>query len=203
MAIRSILFGVILGVAQTLAVAGASAAEAGVFEVTGLKLGATADEIEAAAKKSKLTDIDIMRGPSFEQAVMMAQRITVPARDYAGVQTIRARGQTAEAQVSFVPTPDGPRAVKIVYDVMPGGVGTAALKARLLTDHGEPDQRNDREWIWGDTAVFYSRKSAYLEFRPNPVSAGARQPTATMILADPALQKHAQEAIASEAEKGS
>lgn len=203
MAIRSILFGVILGVAQTLAVAGASEAEPSALEVMGLKLGATAEEIEAAAKESKLADIDITRGPSFEQAVMMAQRNMVPARDYAGVQTIRASGETAEAQVSFVPTPDGPRAVKIVYDVMPGGADAAALKARLLADHGEPDQRNDREWVWGDTAVFYSRKRAYLEFRPNPVSAGARKPIATVILADPALQKHAQEAIDNEAKKGS
>lgn len=203
MAIRSILSGVILGVVQTLAVADASAVEPSVFQVMGLKLGATADDIEAAAKKSKLTDVDITRGPSFEQAVMMAQRKMVPARDYAGVQTIRARGETAEAQVSFVPTPDGPRAVKIVYDVMPGGADAAALKARLLADHGEPDQRNDREWVWGDTAVFYSRKGAYLEFRPNPVSAGARKPTATLILADPALQKRAQEAIASRAKKES
>lgn len=203
MTIRTILLGVALTMAQSLVAATALTAGPDTFEVMGLRLGATVEEIKAAAKNNELTDVDVTPGPSFEQAVLTAQRKMIQAREYGGVQTIRARNQTAEALVSFVPTPDGPRAVKIVYDVLPGGAEVSALESQLVSEYSEPDQKTDREWVWGDTAVFYSRKSAYMEFRPNPVSAGARKPVATVILADPALQKRSREAIANEVRKGS
>jgi hypothetical protein len=180
-----------------------SAADSSAYQVSGLRLGATVEQIQAAATENGLTTQNLVRGPSFEQAVKQAQRKLIEGRDYAGVQMIRARGVAAEAQITFAPTPEGPRAVKIVYDVLPGDTDIPTLKAELLDDYGAPNQRSEREWVWGDTASFYSRKNAYLEFRPNPVSAGVRRPIATLILANPALQKRSEEAITDEAAKGS
>lgn len=181
----------------------ASAADSSAYQVNGLRLGATVEQIQAAATENGLTTQNLVRGPSFEQAVKQAQRKLIQGQDYVGVQMVRARGEAAEAQVTFAPTPEGPRAVKIVYDVLPGGTDIQTLEAKLLDHYGAPDQKSEREWVWGDTAAFYSRKNAYLEFRPTPVSAGARRPIATLILANPALQSRSREAITEEAAKGS
>ncbi|MEW5424036.1 hypothetical protein [Amorphus sp. 3PC139-8] len=201
---RSALLGLIIWTAVVAADATqASAADSSAYQVSGFRLGATVEKIQAAATKSDLITQSVVRGPSFEQAIMQAQRKLIPGRDYAGVRMVRARGEAAEAQVTFAPTPEGPRAIKIVYDVLPGGPDIPTLEAKLLNDYGAPNQRSEREWVWGDTGAFYSRKNAYLEFRPNPVSAGVRRPIATLILADPALQERSRETIAVEAAKGS
>lgn len=203
MTIRLVLFSVPVAAMLTCGAAVFLARASNTFGVMGFKLGAIVEEIEAAAKSNKLTNVHITRGPSFEQAVKKARRQMVQARDYAGVQIIRAEGDRATAVITFAPTPDGPRAVKIVYDVMPRGIDVADLEAQLVADHGQPDLEDHRSWVWGDTAAFYSRKSAYLELRPHPVSAGARRPNATLILADPSLQKRSQDALAIEARKDS
>ncbi|MBL28274.1 MAG: hypothetical protein CMM50_12090 [Rhodospirillaceae bacterium] len=203
MAMRSVFFGFLVAAVLAVVAPAVHAADSETFEVMGFKLGATAGEIETAAKSNKLTTIHITRGPSFEQAVKKARRQMVQVRDYAGVQIIRAESSNAAAVVTFAPTPDGPRAVKIVYDVMPGGIDVSALEAQLVANHGKPDLKDERGWVWGDTAAFYSRKSAYLELRPHPVSAGARKPDATLILADPSLQKRSEEAISDKAAQGS
>lgn len=195
MAMRSVFLGLLIGMSLASIAAAARAADSSTFDLMGFKLGASPEEIEAVAKSNKLTSVHITRGPSFEQAVQKARRQMVQGRNYAGVQIIRAKGDKAETEVTFAPTPDGPRAIKIVYDVMPGGIGVSDLEAQLVADHGEPDRKDERGWVWGDTATFYSRKSAYLELRAHPVSAGARKPDATLILADPSLQKRSQEAI--------
>src|SRR3546814_15962792 len=91
----------------------------------------------------------------------------------------------------------------MVYDVLPGGPDIPTLEAKLLNDYGAPNQRSEREWVWGDTGAFCSRKNAYLEFRPNPVSAGVRRPIATFSLADPALTERTLEPIAGAAANGS
>lgn len=201
MAMRSVFLGLLIGMLIASVAAVSRAADSSTFDLMGFKFGATPGEIEAAAKSNRLANVHITRGPSFEQAVQKARRQMVQSRNYAGIQIIRAKGDSAETEVTFAPTPDGPRAVKIVYDVMPGGIGASDLEAQLVADHGEPDRKDERGWVWGDTAAFYSRKSAYLELRPHPVSAGARKPDATLILADPALQKRSQEAITDAAAK--
>lgn len=202
MTIRSIFLSILVGMMLASIAPAARAGDSDTFAVMGLKLGATVGEIEAAAKSNKLTNVHITRGPSFEQAVEKARHQMVQVRDYAGVQVIRAEGDRASAVITFAPMPDGPRAIKIVFDVMLGGIGVADLEAQLVADHGEPDQKDERSWVWGDTAAFYSRKSAYLELRPHPVSAGARKPDATLILAAPSLQKRSQDAITEAAENG-
>lgn len=199
---RSVYSGILVGMVLASIASAARAGDSGTFAVMGFKLGATVGEIEAAAKSNKLTTVHITRGPSFEQAVKRVRRQMVQVRDYAGVQIIRAEGDRAAAVITFAPTPDGPRAVKIVYDIMPGGIDVSAVEAQLVANHGKPDLKDKRGWVWGDTAVFYSRKSAYLELRPHPVSAGARKPDAILILADPSLHKLSQEAITEAAANG-
>src|SRR3546814_3559145 len=58
----------------------------------------------AAATENGLTTQNLVRGPSFEQAVKQAQRKLIQGQDYAGIQMVRARGEAAEAQVTFAPT---------------------------------------------------------------------------------------------------
>lgn len=202
MTMRSVFSGILVGMVLASIAPAVRAGDADTFAVMGFKLGATVGEIEAAAKSNKLTNVHVTLGPSFEQAVKKARHQMVQVRDYAGVQIIRAEGDRAAAVITFALTPDGPRAVKIVFDIMPRGTDVADLKAQIVADYGEPDRKDERGWVWGDAAAFYSRKSAYLELRPHPVSAGARKPDATLILADPSLQKRSQEAIADEATKG-
>src|SRR3546814_7231775 len=128
----------------------ASAADSSAYQVSGLRLGATVEQSQAAATENGLTTQNLVRGPSFEQAVKQAQRKLIQGQDYAGIQMVRARGEAAEAQVTFAPTPEGTRAVKIVYDVLPGGTDIQTLAAKLLDQYGAPAQKSEREWVWGD-----------------------------------------------------
>lgn len=202
MTMRSALLGLLLGMAQAVIATSAWAADPSKFELLELKLGMTVADTEATAQKAGFTVAGRDPGPSFEQAVAQRRGQRVSGGAFEGVNKIKLVRDDARVEVFFAPLPDGPRAYQIAADVlkMHGG---ADLKADVVAKYGEPEHRGQREWLWGDAGTFYARTKPFLEFQPAPVSATAPKPIARIILADPALQKRAQDAIASEAKKGS
>lgn len=199
---HSFFFGLLVGMIMVCAAPNARAADLINFEVMGLKLGMTVSETEAAAQRSKFTIAGRDRGPSFGQAIAQKRGQRVSGTAYTAVNKLNLVRDDARVEVFFVPTANGPRSYQIAANIISVKDG-ADLADEVVAKYGEPEQRNQREWLWGDTGMFYARSKVFLEFQPNPVSATAPKPVGRLILADPSLQKHSQEAVASEAQKGS
>ncbi len=201
MTMRSVFLGLLFGVAQTLFALGASAADPSTFEVMGLKLGMTVSETQEASKQAGFTITGRDPGPSFEQAVAQKHGKRISGTAYSGVNKINLARDDARAEVFFAPTPEGPRAYQIAVDVLKVS-DRDDLTADIIAKYGQPEQRGEHEWLWGDTGMFYARTKPYLEFQPNPVSATTPKPLGRLILADPALQKRSKKAIADNARTG-
>lgn len=200
---RSTLFSLILAIMLPVAaIPNARAADPSTFEAMGVRTGMTLPEVQRAVEQQELGPPELMRAPSFEQEIALARQEPVKAADYKGVQTLRAGNGERRMQVFFVATPRGPVATKITIEAFEG-TNSKRLSETLVSRYGPPKQKTERGWIWGDTRTFYARTAPYLEFQPNPASATRPHPVGRLILADPALQKRAQNAIINEAAKGS
>jgi hypothetical protein len=202
MTMRSVLVSFLIGTMLTLAATSPGVADPSTFEIMGLKLGMTASQIETAAEEAGFAVAGRDPGPSFEQVVAQKRGQRVSGAAYTAVNKINLVRDDAHIEVFFVPTAEGSRAYQIAANILNVRNGTD-LTDDIIARYGQPEQRGQREWLWGDTDMFYARTKPYLEFQPNPVSATAPKPVARLILADPALQKRSRKAIASEAGKGS
>lgn len=176
-------------------VTAAYAADAGAFDVIGIRLNMTAEEVTTIASANGFDRIKRSAAPSFDQAVAIENRQQVDFGEYAGTHTLRLENDREKVQVSFVQTPTGSRAHTIFYTFFGTGVSSDQMGAQILEKFGEPDQRGTREWVWGDTAIRYARTKPFLEFTPDPGSMGSPKPVGTITLAGPSMQKKAKEAI--------
>src|SRR3546814_66784 len=140
----------------------------------------------------------LLRAPSFEQEIALARKERVAASEYKGVQTLRAKNGHKQVQIFFVAMPKQPVATKITVEVF-GGTSVEEFSETMVSKYGPPERKSDREWLWGDTNVFYARTKPSLEFQPNPVSATSPKPIFRVVLADPSIEKAAKDAIAVQA----
>lgn len=169
------------------------AADLAKFELEGLRLGMPADQVEKivrehASKVSKLPTF------SFAQSVARAKGEQQAAGAPAGVQTIHFEGSQRKCSILFAQMAAGSLMQQLSCSYF-GSQQSADLKREWMKQLGEPDKRDDRAWVWGDTAFLYSRTRAYFELNPNPPSAFPPRPIIAVVLADPAIQKSAQQAI--------
>lgn len=199
---RSTLLGLSLATAITLTMPHAWAADPSSFEVMGLRLGMSASEVEAAGEENGFDIVGRDLAPSFKQAVAQRRGQPINGNSYTGVNKIRLARDDAQVEAFFTPTPEGPRLYQVAANVLEAD-NDVELGKELVTKYGEPDERGEREWLWGDTGAFYMRSKPYLEFQPSPVTATRPHPVGRLILADPALRIRAQDAITDEVAKGS
>jgi len=199
---RSALLGLILAIAITTTMPHAWAADPSSFEVMGLRLGMSTSEVEAAGAENGFAIVGRDPAPSFKQAIAQRRGQRINGNSYTGVNKIRLARDDVQVEAFFTPTPNGPRLYQVAANVFEADSGVD-LGKEIITKYGEPDERGEREWLWGDTGIFYTRTEPYLEFQPKPVGATRPKPVGRLILADPALQKRSKEVIADEAAKGS
>lgn len=199
---RSALLSLILATAITTATPHAWAADPSSFEVMGLRLGMSASEVEVAGEENGFDIVGHDLAPSFKQAVAQRRGQRINGNSYTGVNKIKLARDDAEVEAYFTPTPDGPRLYQVAANVLEVD-DEVDLGKEIITKYGEPDERSEREWLWGDTGMFYARTEPYLEFQPRPASATRPQPVGRLMLADPVLKNGSQEAIADEAAKQS
>lgn len=198
---RSALLGLILAVAVIATMPLAWTADPGIFEVMGLRLGMKASEVEAAGKDNGFAIVGRDLAPSFKQAVAQRRGQRIDGNTYTGVNKIRLVRGDARVEAFFTPTPAGPRLYQVAADVFEAD-NDVDLGKEIIAKYGEPDERGERKWLWGDTGTFYARSEPYLEFQPRPVSATRPNPIGRLILADPVLQKRTHDTITDEAAKG-
>lgn len=197
---RALIYGA--AIISALTTAPALAGDVRQFEIQNLRLGMTVAEIKEAGKKAGLGEFRETRSPSFEQAVAMAQRKNIPAGSYGGVQTMQSKAGGASVRVGLIQTPNGSRAARITYSYLDTSLSREKLRADIVRQYGAPDAQRDLEWVWGDTAMFFNaRKSAYLELRFDPASAGVEKPIAILTLADPAMERESRDAIQTAVQK--
>mgnify|MGYP005855427807 CR=1 FL=1 len=165
------------------------------FDVMGLRIGMTADEVEAVAGSKGLAKSGAFPAPSFEQQVALGNGGRVAANDYAGLQSMTLEGEREQVEVFFFATPEGPRAWKIVYRHTSSELTREAMAERVLKTYGPPDKEVMGRAVWGDTALPFSRKSAWLEYDDNPPAAHGPKPVGTLTLADPAFAREMKEAV--------
>ncbi len=185
----------LIGLLASLPATAGHAADAGGFDIAGMRIGMSSDEVAALARSQGFHDVRSDIAPSFDQAVALQNRQRIDFSQYAGVQTLMFKNDNEEFRVSFVQTPSGSRASSISYSFFGSDVSSAQMSAQALQKYGEPDQRGSREWVWGDTAIRYARTEPFLEFAPDPASFGSVRPVGTLTLVDPSMQKQALEAI--------
>lgn len=202
MMMRSVFLILFFGLAQIIPMRSATATDPNTFEVMGLRAGMTLDQVKQAIEQRELGSPNLLHAPSFEQEVALARKKRIAANEYKGVQTLRAENGDNRVEVFFVAMPKGPVATKVTVEVF-GGTSVEEFSETLVARYGPPQRKSGREWLWGDTNIFYARTKPSLEFQPNPVSATSPKPIVRVMLTDPALQKRSQDAIADEARKGS
>ena len=185
----------LVGLLTSVPATAGNAAEASGFDIAGMRIGMTSDEVTALAQSRGFLDIRADMAPSFDQAVALQNRQKIDFSRYAGVQTLKFKSDSEEFCVSFVQTPSGCRASSISYSFFGANVSSDQMAAQALQKYGEPDQRGSREWVWGDSAIRYARTEPFLEFAPDPASFGSVRPVGTLTLVDPSMQKEAKEAI--------
>jgi hypothetical protein len=100
-----------------------------------------------------------------------------------------------QAEVFFVATPEGPKAWKIVYRYKGSGLTREAMAEKVVKTYGPPAKEVMGRAVWGDTALPFSRTSAWLEYDDSPPAAHGPKPVGMMTLADPAIERKAKEAI--------
>lgn len=176
-------------------VTGADAADAGKFDVMGIRLDMTSEVVTTIASANGFDRIKRSAAPSFDQAVAIEDRQQVDAGEYAGTHTLRLENDREKVQVSFVQTPTGSRVNKVHYTFFGSGVSSEQMSKQVVAKYGDPDQRGERDWVWGDTSLQFSRVEPFLEYRLEPATATSIRPIGTLTLADPSMQKEATEAI--------
>lgn len=184
----------VVGIVSTPAI-GANAADAGKFDVMGIRLNMTSEEVTMIASANGFDRIKRSAAPSFDQAVAIESRQRVDAGEYAGTHTLRLENDREKVQVSFVQTPTGSRVNKVHYTFFGSGVSSEQMSEQAVAKYGDPDQRGERDWVWGDTSLQFSRVEPFLEYRLEPATATSIRPIGTLTLADPSMQKEATEAI--------
>jgi len=197
---RPALLGLTLAIAVTTTMPRASAADPSSFEVMGLRLGMNASEAEAAGEENGFDIVGRDLAPSFKQAVAQRRGQRIKGNTYTGVNKIRLVRDDARVEAFFAPTPDGPRLYQVAVDILKLDENDD-LRKGIIAKYGEPDERGEREWLWGDANMFYARTNPYLEFQPEPVTATRPRPIGRLILGDPSLKKRSQDAVSDKASK--
>ena len=105
-------------------VTAADAADAGEFDVMGIRLNMTSEEVTAIASANGFDRIKRSAAPSFDQAVAIENRQQVDFSEYEGTHTLRLENDREKVQVSFVQTPTGSRAHTIFYTFFGTGVSS-------------------------------------------------------------------------------
>jgi len=97
-------------VAALLVAAAAPVSAGGVngFDVLGIRIGMTADEVESVAASKGLQKEATFPAPSFEQQFALANGGGVAAKDYAGLQSMTFEGD-AKRRSSLLRRPRGRR----------------------------------------------------------------------------------------------
>jgi len=186
---------VLIGLLASVPAASGYGADASGFDIAGIRIGMTSEEVAALARSRGFKDIRSDLAPSFDQAVALQNRQKIDFSAYAGVQTMTFKSDSEEFRVSFVQTPSGSRASGISYSFFGTKVSSDQMGTNALRKYGEPDQRGSREWVWGDIAVRYARTEPFLEFAPDPASFGSVKPVGTLTLVDPSMPKESKAAI--------
>ena len=165
------------------------------FDILGIKLGMTAEEIRTVAGAKSLNEVRSRPAPSFDQAVALElqERITVP--DYVSVRRIEFSGEREFVNVLFVPTETGPRAERISYGFFGPDVTADQMAELVLEKYGQPDQDGERTWIWGDTATYHARKQPFLQYDRRPINAFGPETVGGLDLVDPGLKAASRMAI--------
>lgn len=188
-----------LAVAAVLACPTSTAAEADTtdFDVIGIRLGMTPAEVVTQAHASGFDGVKQSPAPSFEQAVALENREQVLAKDYAGVQLVKFGNDRESAEVFFVQMPSGSQVGRITYYFFGSDLSLDQMTTQVVQKYGEPEQKHDRYWLWGDTAEYaIQRQEAYLEFDRNPVVAFTPvQPLASLTLGHNGIQEDSKQAI--------
>ena len=196
---RALILGLTICLALAQAPSDAWATEPEKFEILGLRPGMTLDQVKQVLAQQKLGSPKLSQAPSFDQKVALARNQRVSPSDYQGVQTLRAENGNSNVQVFFVAMPQGSVASKIAVEIF-GGTTVRELSNDLASKYGAPGRETDLESVWGDAAAnIYTRTAAYLEIRPSPASTGMRKPLAALVLADPAIERTAKEAVEKQA----
>lgn len=170
-------------------------ASAGDFDILGIKLGMTAEEVRTVAGTNGLTEKRSSPAPSFDQAVALELRERIAVPDYASVRRIEFSGEHEFVTVLFVPTETGPRVERISYGFFGPGVTADQMAERVLEKYGEPDQDGERTWVWGDTATYHARRKPFLEYDRSPINAFGPTTVGGLDLIDPGLKAASREAI--------
>lgn len=176
-------------------VTAAGAADAGRFDVMGIRLNMTSEEVTKIASANGFDRVKRSAAPSFDQAVAIENRQQVGAGEYAGTHTLRLENDREKVQVSFVQTSTGSRVNKVYYTFFGSGVSIEQMSEQVVAKYGDPDQRGERDWVWGDTSLRFGRIEPFLEYSLEPASATSVRPIGTLTLADPSMQKESKEAI--------
>ena len=106
------------------------------FDILGIKLGMTVDEVKTQAKAKGFDDVKRSLAPSFEQAVALENREQVQARDYNGTLRARFGGDSEKVEVFFTQTPGGSQAARISYRFFGPGVTIDQMTAQALVRYG-------------------------------------------------------------------
>lgn len=181
------------------------AADAGGFDILGIRLGMTAEEVVAQANAKGFDDVKRSPAPSFDQAVALENREQVLPRDYSGVQSMKFGNDREAAEIFLVQMPSGSQAARITYYFLGSDVNLDRMTAQVVEKYGAPERKTDRYWLWGDTAEYATRRTdPYLEFDRNPLIAFTPvQPLASLTLGHNAMQQQSRQAIAeAAAERG-
>lgn len=158
------------------------------FEVLGLRLGMTAEQVEKAVREKTTKFRKDSAPPSGQHATQAGK----PPQ--ARVRAMQFETDHEKCDALFVQMPAGSMLQQISCAFYAGNGHPTKVPSEFVQRFGEPDQREDRIWVWGDTAFLYSRKRPYLELNVNPTSAFPPKPTAAIILADPEMKRIADEA---------
>lgn len=173
------------------------AADVGGFDILGIQLGMSPDEVEAQARAKGFESLVSGASPSFEQLVAMRSREQVLPKDFSGVLSIRFSSDREAAEVYFVQTPDGSQVSQIAYRFFGTGVNLDQMTDQVVGKYGQPDLERADQWLWGDTAEYVQqRKGPYLEFDRGPMRVLGRQPLGTLTLGDPSLRATINDAVA-------
>ena len=166
------------------------------FDVSGMQLGMSVGEIEAAAAAKGLLETARMKAPWFEQAVMIRKKRTVEARNYGGIRKLEFETKTEHVEVDFVAMPEGPRAYMIHYVNSDPSLSSEAMSAGVERKYGAPDKRGELKWVWGDVATIPLRTEPNLEYKIEPLTTlVGRKAIGSLTLRDPGLPKESQAAI--------
>ena len=173
------------------------AADVDGFDILGIQLGMSPDEVEAQARAKGFDDVVSGTGPSFEQLVAIESREQVLPQDFSGILSMKFGSDREAAEVYFVQTPAGSQVSRVTYRFFGTGVNLDQMTDQVLEKYGQPDLERASEWLWGDTAEYaLQRKGPFLEFDRDPMRVFGPQPLGYLTLADPSLRAEVNDAVA-------